>query len=191
MTLEPKKSIREEILKRRDSIPLPVRRIKDRAITDRLCALTEFKSAEAVLFYASFRSEVDTAELIKHALGAGKKVFLPRVEGDELYIHEIGGPEDLSPGFMGIPEPSGTRQHEVGEAQIIILPGIAFDERGFRLGYGKGYYDRMLYNVGTRPLLLALAYEEQIVKRVPDEGHDVAVDIIVTDRRIIKRESGL
>lgn len=181
-----KKAIRKDTLRRRDAIPHQVRRVKDSAIRDRLLGLPEFINAASVLFYASFRSEVDTIALLKEALSRGKTVMLPRVEGDVLKIYEIKDMEELSPGYMGIPEPSSSaeRLRTVEEVRLVVMPGAAFDPGGFRLGYGKGYYDRMLEGARGVPLV-ALAYEEQISDSLPHEEHDVRVDVIITDKRTI------
>lgn len=181
-----KKSIRKEAIRRRDAIPPPVRRVKDSAIRDRLLGLPEFIDAASLLLYASFRSEADTRSVMEEALSRGKAVMLPRVEGDALKIYELKGMEELSPGYMGIPEPpaSHERLRGIDDVQVVVMPGVAFDARGSRLGYGKGYYDRMLEGAKGIPLV-ALAYEEQMAEDIPREGHDVRVDIIITDKRVI------
>ena len=136
------------------------------------------------MFFASFRSEVDTIPMIRRALASGKKVVLPRVKGKELEFFEIkDADKDLSPGAWGIPEPVESREIDLAEIDLIITPGAAFDERGNRLGYGAGFYDKILpfYNGMT----VALAFELQIVSKVPAEAHDVPVKKIVTEKRII------
>jgi 5-formyltetrahydrofolate cyclo-ligase len=184
-----KAALRKEALSRRDSIPLPVRKIKDSAIADRIFALDNFRESKMVLLYASFRSEVDTEGVIRKALELGKKVLLPRVnlEKTRLELYEINGIDELSPGYMGIPEPKAKEENLRGleEVGVAVLPGAAFDSKGSRLGYGKGYYDRLLSEGGARPVLVALAYEEQILEDIPAEAHDVKMDTILTDRRII------
>lgn len=177
-----KQTVRIESLKKRDSIPLPVRRAKDAAIRERLLALPEFRNAGSILFYASFRSEVGTEALIKDALGSGKRVLLPRVEGERLALHEIGDIGELTAGYMGIPEPPAGDEAGIDGVDIALIPGAAFDIGGSRLGYGKGYYDKLLSGHVGFPLV-ALAYEEQIVESIIGEGHDVSVDMIITDRR--------
>jgi 5-formyltetrahydrofolate cyclo-ligase len=183
-----KRDVRAEALARRDAIPGPVRRTKDRAVAEQLSGLPEFRAAERVLLYASFRSEVDTAEIIEVALDRGKKVLLPKVdrENGTLSKHVINGMDDVSPGFAGIPEPTTEERLRVEDIDLIVVPGVAFDTGGCRVGYGGGYYDRLLARVkGMRPIV-ALAYEEQLVDALPREEHDVNVDMIVTDRRVIK-----
>jgi 5-formyltetrahydrofolate cyclo-ligase len=183
-TVDLKRSIRSNTLKKRDAIPLPVRRVKDSAIKNNLFSLAKFKDAGRILLYASFRSEVDTLRIIQESLQMGKKVMLPKVKDDTLEIYEINSMEELAPGYMGIPEPSSSIERGINDVDMVIIPGAAFDTSGSRLGYGKGYYDRLLSGVKDKPLV-ALAYEEQIVENIPRETHDIGVDIIITDKRII------
>jgi 5-formyltetrahydrofolate cyclo-ligase len=182
-----KKSIREEALRRRDAIPASVRDVKDSAIRERLFALPEFRDAERVLLYASFRSEVETEAMIEEAIALGKKVLIPKVnqETSTLSKHVINGLHETSPGYMGIPEPDSEECLKVEDIHFIVVPGVAFDERGWRIGYGGGYYDRLLPRVKGIRSIAALAYEEQMFEELPHEEHDVGMDIIITDRRVI------
>lgn len=184
-----KAKLRKETLERREAIPLPVRKVKDAAIAERLFALDTFRKSNIVLLYASFRSEVATEGIIRKALDMGKTVLLPKVFAEEttLKLFEIKSLDELKPGYMGIPEPEAVEENlrEIESAGVVVVPGAAFDENGSRLGYGKGYYDRLLSLDGPCPALVALAYEEQMLKNIPAEAHDMAVDIIVTDKRTI------
>lgn len=184
---ELKRSIRREALERRKAIPLRVRQLKDSLIKERLLALPAFRGAERVALYASFRTEVDTLGIIMEALAAGKEVLLPRVDLVEgrLALHRIEGLEDMAPGFRGIPEPAAGEQVPVQEANLLVVPGVAFDPEGRRVGYGGGFYDRLLPRVkGLRPIV-ALAYEEQVFPSLPREEHDISVDVVITDARVI------
>jgi len=193
-----KSDIRKYILSRRDSIHEEIRKDKDREIKERLLALSEFKASHKILLYASFRSEVDTFDLLKYCVAHGKVVVLPRVDkqDNELKIYEIKDTEELVKGYFGIPEPnvsadiSESRRMNVEHMDLIIVPGVAFDEQCNRLGYGKGFYDKLLSGVrgqGSRvKCLIALAYEEQIVESIPSESHDIRMDKIITDKRIIE-----
>jgi 5-formyltetrahydrofolate cyclo-ligase len=187
-TDDPKKSIRKEALGRRDSIPPPVKKLKDSMIRERLLGLEEYKSAGSILLYASFRSEVSSTEIIEECLKAGKTVSLPKSDPETrtLTLHVIRGFEDLSEGYKGIPEPSGS-MNRIGnnDIEMVIIPGTAFDPHGGRLGYGKGYYDRLLVELKGKIPLVALSYEEQIVDEIPCKEHDVRVDRIITDKRNI------
>lgn len=191
-----KKALREEVLKRRDGIPHDVRKIKDALIRQRLFTIPEFINAKVVSFYASFRSEVGTLSMIKESLERGKRVILPKVDKERhiLNLYEIKDINELSSGYMGIPEPSlpDERLVEGNDIGLFIIPGVAFDEKCNRLGYGKGFYDKLLSEITNpqsltpNPFLTALAYEEQLIDLIPSELHDAKVDMIVTDKRVIK-----
>lgn len=184
-----KASLRKDILSKRDSIPPVVKKLKDQAITERLFNLNEFRTAKTIFFFASFRSEVDTFGMIRRALENGKRVVLPRVEGQNLGLYEIKSLDELAPGYMGIPEPSALtdeRKITINDIDVIIIPGAAFDETGNRVGYGGGFYDRLLSELQKPVSVIAPTYEEQVVNVVPAESHDMKVNIIITDLRYIR-----
>ena len=185
-----KRAIRKEVLKKRDKIAPHIRSVKDALIKERLFSLPEFIAAKTVFFYASLRSEVDTLSMIKESLKMGKKIVLPKVDKERhrLKLHEIKDISELSPGYMGIPEPSlfDERLINLDDVELVIIPGAAFDNSGNRLGYGAGYYDILLSEGERKIPVIALAYEEQLVDSIPAEKHDVKVDMIVSDKRVIK-----
>lgn len=182
-----KSQIRKEVIARRDSISEELKKTKDSKIRDTLFELPEFKSSRVVLLYASFKSEADTFELIKYCLSNGKSVVLPKVDktAGGLLLYEIKDLKELVRGHFGVPEPSVTeeRRRDISEIDIVIVPGVAFDEQCNRLGYGKGFYDKLLF--GKKCRTIALAYEEQIVESIPSEPHDVKIGRIITDKRTI------
>ncbi|MBF0344162.1 MAG: 5-formyltetrahydrofolate cyclo-ligase [Nitrospirae bacterium] len=187
-----KSLIRKLILRRRDTISAQDKKAKDIEIRNRLLTLKEFKSAKKVMFYASFRSEPETLTIIEEAIGLGKLIALPKVDMKEhrLDVYEIWSVDELASGCMNIPEPgvSESRRvtlHELGHFDLIITPGAAFDASGGRLGYGGGFYDRLLSSMKNRPLLVALAYVEQLVDSIPMQPHDIRIDKIITDVGII------
>lgn len=186
-----KAAVRTAALKRRDSIDPRLRADKDLLIKTNLQSLPEFVEARVILFFASFRSEVSTLLLIEDALQGGKRIILPRVDSrlKELRLYEVNSTSELRPGFMGIPEPDASDKPEIdiNDVDLVVMPGAAFDRAGNRLGYGGGYYDKLLSKMRIEVPLVALAYEEQIVDSLPSEPHDIKVDIIVTDRRVIRR----
>ena len=184
-----KASLRKQILLKRDSIPPTVKKAKDTAVEERIFLLPEFKTAKTILFFASFRSEVDTVGMIERSLEAGKTVVLPRVQGKDLALYQIKGIFELVPAYMGIPEPSvltDDRRMSVNDVDAIIIPGAAFDETGNRIGYGGGFYDRLLAELQKSVPVIAPTYEEQVVESVPADPHDKKVSIIVTDSREIR-----
>jgi 5-formyltetrahydrofolate cyclo-ligase len=184
-----KRAIRKEVLKKRDEISPDIKSVKNALIKERLFSLPEFINANTVFFYASFRSEMETLSIIKESIKMGKIAVLPKVDKNKhkLILYEIKDVVELSPGYMGIPEPSpgDDRLVNLGEVDLVIIPGAAFDYSGNRLGYGGGYYDILLSEGKRKIPIIALAYEEQLVDSIPSETHDVKVDIIVTDKRVI------
>ena len=190
--MQDKAGIRKELLSKRDNIPPDVRMAKNRMVRERMLSLEEFRNAGIIFFFASFRTEVDTTEMIKSALSSGKRVLLPKVDKDshELLLYEIRDFGELAPGYMGIPEPTFQgRQMSINDADIVIIPGAGFDVSGNRIGYGGGYYDRLLSGLQKHIPVIAPAYEEQVVDSVPSEPHDIRVQMIVTDRRVIRCDS--
>ena len=190
-SMSDKRDLRTELLKKRDAIPVEVRRAKDRLIRERLLSLDEIKGANLLFFFASFRSEVDTIEPIKSLLAEGRRVALPKVDREHhvLHLYEIKSIDELVPGYMGIPEPSvlsEERMPSVDRIDAVVIPGAGFDGSGNRIGYGGGYYDRLLASFRRDLPVIAPAYEEQIAEAVPSEPHDVKVTMIVTDRRLIR-----
>jgi 5-formyltetrahydrofolate cyclo-ligase len=187
--MQDKAGLRKELLSKRDNIPPEVRRSKNRMILERLLSLDEFRNAGVIFFFASFKTEVDTAEMIKSSLLSGKRVILPKVDKDrhELQLYEIRDFGELAPGFMDIPEPPfQERRMSINDADIVIIPGAGFDASGNRIGYGGGYYDRLLSGLQKQTPVIAPAYEEQVVDFIPSEPHDIRVQMIVTDRRLIR-----
>lgn len=183
-----KSDLRRTILQKRDSIEPFIKKQKDQAIMTRLKNLKEFQIAKTILLYASFRSEVDTHELIKECLSAQKRVFLPRVNPSlkRLEIREIESINHLQRGHWGIPEPGpSTPLRDLNEADLIIVPGVCFDRKGGRIGYGAGYYDKLLEGLNKPISVVAIAYQEQIIEDIPIEAHDRLVDIIITDSEVI------
>jgi len=184
-----KAAIRKELLNKRDGIPSEVRWVKNRIIQDRLLSLDEFRNAPKIFFFASFRTEFDTTELIKNSLANGKHIILPRVNAakHELDLYEIRDFNELTPGCMGIPEPPIQESRaEINGIDVVIIPGAGFDSAGNRIGYGGGYYDRLLSGLQRRVPIIAPAFEEQITDSIPSEPHDIRVSVIVTDRRLIR-----
>lgn len=184
-----KKLLRKKVLEKRDSIPPSERKTKDVLIRHRFFNLQEFKTAKAILFYASFRTEVNTINIIEESLMMGKTVLVPKVDKERhrLRLYEIKNLKELSPGYMGIPEPSlpDRRLREIHNVDLIIIPGAGFDYSGNRLGYGAGYYDILLSDIKKKVPFVALAYKEQLIDSIPSEMHDIKVDIIVTDEQVI------
>jgi 5-formyltetrahydrofolate cyclo-ligase len=185
-----KGEIRKAVLQKRDAIPDVVKRQKDALVREQVLSIPEFINAKTVIFYASFRSEVGTQTLMEESLVREKRVVLPKVNTAirTLMLYEVKHMDELTPGYMGIPEPPqmGERLVGIDDADLVVVPGAGFDFAGNRLGYGAGYYDSLLSRRKKKIPVIALAYEEQIVDTIPAETQDVKVDMIVTDKRVIR-----
>ena len=159
------------------------------AIWERLSVMREFAGATRLLSYVSKESEVDTHGLIRQLLAMGRQVCVPHFEPDrQQYIaSELRDFDaDLAVGKFGIlePKPGAIRRAAVDHLDTVLVPGLAFDETGNRLGRGRGYFDRLLREVGG--VKIALAFDFQILTEVPTEAHDARMDFVVTETRVIK-----
>jgi len=181
-----KKEARDVMRKKRKEMPFWEREERDRKIRQNLLGLEEVREAQSVFSFVSYGTEVDTMELISLFLGQGKRVAVPRVSGEEMEFYQIAGLGQLKPGFQGIPEPPGTCPVQWREG-VMLLPGLAFDRKRNRVGYGGGYYDRYLGGRGGAGLMtVALAYDFQVVESLSADAYDWKPDILVTDSRIIQ-----
>lgn len=153
----------------------------------RLIHSAEFAAAGVVALYAPIRNEVDTDDLFQVALLAGKKVIYPAVSGKILVFRQINGNTDLQQGSFGIREPKESCPHiDPVEADLIVVPGVAFDVSGRRVGYGQGYYDRALHHLEHSGKLVGICFEFQLVPEIVAEPHDVLMDRVVTERQLIR-----
>lgn len=181
--MEPKREIRRRILQERANIE-EERWIRD---TDRIASAVIrhpwFEVEKDLYIYADCQGEVGTGRIMEEAFQRGKNVWVPRVTGNTMHFYRIRGMEELRPGTYGILEPTGTEAAD-GEHGLMVMPGVAFDEERRRVGYGGGFYDRYLeYHRNLRRM--AIAFEFQIVDRVPCEEHDVCPEVLITERRVI------
>jgi 5-formyltetrahydrofolate cyclo-ligase len=180
-----KKDIRRKMISMREGMDEGEVMRRSEEIKRKVLELQEVRDARVIMLYASKGKEVRTDELISELLGMGKRVVLPKteVEGRGITPVEISDPEkDLIPGNYGIREPRDcARRVNPEEIDLVIVPGIAFDRNGNRLGRGAGYYDRFLSMIKGKVRIAALAYSFQIVERVPSSDSDVPVDIVITE----------
>ena len=155
-----------------------------REIKERLFDLPEYRSCKVVMFYIAHDNEVETRDMIAESLN-NKKVLVPctSLESNMIYPVEIENLENLERGAFGILEPKNKKIY-AGDIDIIIVPGIAFDLRGYRIGYGKGFYDRFLKDASS--LKVGLAFDFQVVDHIMEDVNDVPVDIVITEKRIIR-----
>ena len=142
-----------------------------------------FDKAHTVAVYKAVRGELPCDALANYIKGSGKKTVYPRVQGDDMEFVEIRNPaKELVPGSFGIPEPAASlKPYEKDKIDIVIVPGIAFDEAGNRLGQGKGYYDRRIasFPEGKRPLLIGVCMDFQLMSLIPVESSDIPVDMLL------------
>lgn len=161
------------------------RDLKSAAIQAKLLGMRAFQSAGAVCFYVALPTEVDTHPMIEASLKLGKKVLVPLVdlENKELKLKEIRDfRKDLAPGALGILEPGPhTRSCAPSEPECYLVPALAFDEKGYRLGRGGGFYDRLLSSLTPETATIGLAFSFQVLPAVPLEPHDRAVQTILTE----------
>lgn len=187
----PKKTLRSQLLAQRSGMDCAAWRSSSLTAQQRLIELEPFQQAGCIALYAPIRHEVDTVLLFQAARAAGKKVLYPQVCGDDLLFRSVSNFEQLTNGAFGIQEPCLTAPvAELVQADLVVVPGVAFDLDGHRLGFGKGYYDRALAGLSRHVVLIGLCHDFQMVERIPAEAHDIRMQYIVTDRRTIKAGTG-
>ncbi len=183
-----KSEIRKRLIAMRNAIPREEIEGKSRVIQARLTELEEIRSASTLMIFLSFGSEVLTDDLILWCWGEGKRVCVPFCcpESRELTACRIDGFEELEMGHYGIREPNEDllRPVDGGEIEAILVPAVAFDRRGYRVGYGGGYYDRFL-PAAPQAVKIGVAFAAQIIGEVPVDAHDLPVDRIVTECEVI------
>jgi 5-formyltetrahydrofolate cyclo-ligase len=157
----------------------------------RLLEMEEYRKASAIMTYLHFRNEVETDGLIRQAMADGKKVVVPVTDISNHRIMPsllVKYPEDLEPGPLQILEPKASSLCLYNPALIdlVIVPGVAFDLEGNRLGYGGGFYDRFLLLIKPEAVTIGLSFELQVVTRLEPSVHDIPVNYVLTEDRVIK-----
>ncbi len=152
-----------------------------------LCAQREYRRADVIMIFLSTAQEVDTAPVALQAWNDAKRVLAPRVSWEQrrmlpIEIHSLT--TDVQPGVMGMREPVEGLPVPVSDIDLVVVPGLGFDERGNRLGRGRGFYERFLAHRDFRGVACAMAFEDQVVESVPVAEADVRVDMLVTDARV-------
>jgi 5-formyltetrahydrofolate cyclo-ligase len=183
-----KLALRKQMRALRAALPESAREARSQEITTRVLALDELDGATTVLAFASIRNEVRTRPLIDAIQDAGKRVALPRVVDDELVLHLVGRTTELVEGPFSVPEPpQDAPRIQPSTVDFALVPALAVDPRGYRIGYGSGYYDRLLPAL-SRARTCVIAYDFQLIAEVPELPFDMAVDLIITDTRVIRAE---
>ncbi len=186
-----RKQLRRSKLAERDRLDGDERKKKSAAVQRHFFSLLEVDLAGTVMLYLNFRSEVETMPFLEILYRKNINIAVPLTVADPPHIvcFRLDDPDkQLRPGYCGILEPdiSVTRKVDPAEIDIVVVPGSVFDLQGGRLGYGGGYYDRFLANKAPQALRVALAFEMQIVERVPVMEHDERMHYIVTESRVLK-----
>ncbi|RQD67391.1 MAG: 5-formyltetrahydrofolate cyclo-ligase [Tindallia sp. MSAO_Bac2] len=186
-----KKDIRQSMTKRREALNPKEVHEKSSLIHQQLFGMDAWKKAKHMMVYLDFRNEVKTGSLIQSFLQNGKKVSIPVTNPSDysLTVSELKDPEkDLQVAQFGLlePNPDALRPMDPQELDLVVVPGVAFDREGYRVGFGAGYYDRFLPQLNENTALVSLVYDFQLIPRVPREPHDIAVHWIITESELIK-----
>ncbi|MCJ2533787.1 MAG: 5-formyltetrahydrofolate cyclo-ligase [Candidatus Thermoplasmatota archaeon] len=184
-----KDRLRKSIEKKRNTLSTSDVLEKSSRIKKRIFEMDLFRDAQTILFYVSYGNEVYTHDMIKESISLGKTVVVPKsvTKNNALILSRLTDWNNLEVGAYNILEPKqeSIEQVDVESIDLIIVPGVVFDESGNRIGHGKGYYDRLLNDSQNIPNI-GLAFEFQIVENIKSEQHDEKIDIIITEDRIIK-----
>lgn len=186
----PKRPIRTQLLAQRrhcsaeDCLRLSL------LIQTRFLDSSAYRQAGCIGLYCPMLNEVQTELLARRCLADGKRLSYPRIKGALLEFVAVSGLGELAPGSYGIPEPTGEHLVPYPELELLVVPGVAFDLSGHRLGYGKGYYDRALALCGPVLERVGFAYEFQVVAQLPADPHDCRLTRLVTEQRILHFSPG-
>jgi 5-formyltetrahydrofolate cyclo-ligase len=178
-----KARLRKQLLDARDGLSLDFIKITSKDIQDNLRKIDYFRTAETIGAYYSIGSEVRTQDLLQSILNAGKQLALPKVEKNDLVFKKISSLSELEQGNFSVMEPKD-KCEIVKNLDVVIVPAIALSKEGYRLGYGFGYYDRYLH--GKKSKTIALSYAKQVVRSFPHDDHDVKMNFIVTEDKVIR-----
>jgi 5-formyltetrahydrofolate cyclo-ligase len=183
-----KKKIRQELLIKRNKLSIFDIKNKSKIIQNKLFEIPEYKKANTILFYISYKKEVDTHDMIKKSILIGKNVIVPisDTKNKKLILSKLNNWENLGISTYNILEPKEEYINEtsIENIDLIIVPGIGFDIQGYRIGHGLGYFDKLL-NKSIKSNIIGIAFEQQIIKKIPIEKHDISVEKIITEKRII------
>ena len=182
--METKICIRKRMLAVRNQLPETERCEKNRQITKKLCRLEEYQSVDTILGFVGYGSEVDTIPFLEQAVEDGKKVYCPVSKEDgTMEFYRFTSKAELVEGYKKIPEPSGKTEKFrmlMGEKTFLLMPGVAFDKKRHRIGYGKGFYDRYLASY-MPDFLVAVCFDCQIAEEIPIEKHDFIPHKLITE----------
>jgi 5-formyltetrahydrofolate cyclo-ligase len=181
--MESKKELRKYILKIRNNMLKQDVENNSRAIMDKIIDLDIYRQSKVVFIYMDFNNEVMTSNLIRHMLSEEKRVVVPYTDtmNTVLIPSEITKEADLKLNSFGYYEPKSILSVNIEEIDLVIVPGVVFDKNLNRIGFGKGYYDRILNKLKPSAKKIAVAHEFQVLEEIPTEEHDVKMDMIITE----------
>lgn len=186
-----KGDVRARALAVRAGLPASHRAEASQRICEQVVALPEVAGARSIAAYVPVRAEVDITGLLRAVLAGDARLWLPWVEGTELHLAAVEDLDtDLVAGWQGVPEPAPSLRGGSTPPliEVAVVPGVAFDRRGQRLGYGGGHFDRLLSRRHSGMVVVAVAFAAQVIDEVPHEPHDVRVDIVVTEGGVLRIE---
>lgn len=184
-----KKDLRKKIIALRDALPESKRNIKSKVIALKFLETKKYEKITNILLFHPFGSEIDTRPIIFDALQKNKRVMLPKIIGkDYIGLYYITDPDrDLEPGTYNIMEPSSLCKRALPpEIELAVIPGVCFDRAFNRLGYGGGFYDRLIPQIKKDVLKISLCFDMQLVENIPVCDYDKKVNVIITEKTILK-----
>lgn len=184
-----KRALRREARARRDGMTPEERERKSEEVAANVLALPAVADAATVMAFSSFGSEVDTGPIIERLERDGRRVALPRVEGRDIVAVAYRSDDRVRPTSFGAMEPAGGEMLAPEEIDVVIVPGLAFDQSGHRVGYGRGFYDRFLVTLPPDALTVGICFSVQLVDEVPHGHGDRPVDLVMTEHGL-NGESG-
>ena len=188
--LKDKENLRSSLKKKRDALGKELRFKKSEKIADFLCEINEFKQSKTIFCYVSYKSEVETFSLINYILESDTDLFVPKIiSRTKMIAVKLDDIANLEFDDIGILTPKSNKILSE-KVDTVITPGIGFTKKGGRLGYGRGYYDRW-FSINEVKTKIGIAFEEQVVINLPLEKTDINMDIIITEKEIIKQKNKL
>ncbi len=186
-----KENIRKIVDVKRKNLPPDYREKSSIIIAEKFLKTDCYANSKNILIYYPIKGEVDTKLIISKALNDKKNIILPRVHNDKLKLFFVEEPSrQLEKGSYGIMEPVARlcKPAKIHDADLVVIPGVSFDKNLNRLGYGGGYYDKILESLSKNTKKIALCFDIQLVKKIPAMEHDVKADMLITETRIYHHE---
>ena len=175
-----KKILRKKFISERNSLAIDYRNSSTNTIFATLEEQNFFESSEKIFIYVGFGSEITTENFIKKWINK-KQIFVPKIENGKMNLIRLKSWDELAPGHFGVLEPTSSDYYE-GKIDLVVTPSIVFDNNGYRLGYGKGYYDKY-FSSREYDISVGLSYHKLLQDNVPKEDHDIKVDVIITEEK--------